>query len=193
MIEYKEIFWVISVILTLVWYYIYIKDIYFWQNRPHFFSWFVWGLITMIIYFIQIANNPWAWSWTVLFTFCISFLIAFISLWKWTKDITFSDIVSLIFAFVTISLWFFIENKIFSLILLVLIDIFGYYPTIRKSFKNPFEENYMLYLLSIPKFWLAILALNEINLETSLYLFANLIILVFLVLVIVIWRRNKNI
>ena len=126
----------------------------------------------------------------VLFTAIISLLIAFISVFKWTKDITFWDFVSLIFAFVAISLWFFVENKLFSLVLLVLIDIFGYYPTFRKSYKNPFEENYMLYLLSIPKFGLAILALNEITLITSLYLFANFFIL-FLLVFLIVYRRKK--
>jgi len=187
--DYKNIIWIISVILTFIWYYIYIKDIFYWKNRPHFFSWFIWWIITLIIYAIQILGDSWAGSWMVLFTAIISLLIAFISVFKWTKDITFWDFVSLIFAFVAISLWFFVENKLFSLGLLVLIDIFWYYPTFRKSYKNPFEENYMLYLLSIPKFGLAILALNEITLITSLYLFANFFIL-FLLVFLIIYRRK---
>ena len=187
--DYKNIIWIVTIILTFWGYYIYIKDIYFWKNKPHFFSWFIWWIITLFIYIIQISWNSWAWSWMVLITLIITFIIAFISIFKWTKDITFSDLVSLILAFVAISLWFFIEDKLFSLILLVLIDIFWYYPTFRKSYKNPFEENYMLYLLSIPKFGLAIFALNEINLITSLYLFANFGILILLVFLITFRRK----
>jgi len=190
--DYKNIIWIISVILTFIWYYLYIKDIFYWKNRPHFFSWFIWGIITLIIYTIQILQDSWAGSWMVLCTAIISLLIAVISFFKWTKDITKSDIFSLFLAIISIFLWLFIDNKLYSLILLVLIDIFWYYPTFRKSFKNPFEENYLLYLSSIPKFGLAILALNRITLLTSLYLFVNLLILIFLVFLIIYRRKYLN-
>jgi hypothetical protein len=190
LVDYKNIIWIITVVLSFLGYYIYIKDIYFWENKPHLFSWFTWWIITLFIYIIQISWDSWAWSWMVLITLIITFIIAFISIFKWTKDIIFLDLVSLILAFVAISLWFFIENKLFSLILLVLIDIFWYFPTFRKSYKNPFEENYVLYLLSIPKFGLAIFALNEITLVTSLYLFANFWILLVLVTLIIFRRKS---
>ena len=154
------------------------------------FSWFIWWIITLFIYIIQISWDSWAWSWMVLITLIITFIIAFISIFKWTKDMIFLDLISLFLAFVAISLWFFIENQLFSLILLVLIDIFWYFPTFRKSYKNPFEENYFLYLLSIPKFGLAIFALNEVTLVTSLYLFANFWILLVLVSLIIFRRKS---
>ncbi len=190
MLDYKIIIWIISVLITILWYYIYIKDIFHWKNRPHFFSWFIWGIITLFIYIIQFSWNPWAGSWVILFTLIFTFFIAILSLFRWTKDITFSDLISFSFALIAIGLWFLIADKIFALLLLVLIDIFAYYPTFRKSWKNPFEENYILYLLSIPKFWLAILALEKINLITSLYLFVNFIILFFLVFLILFKRKQ---
>jgi hypothetical protein len=192
LLDYKNIIWITTVTLSFLGYYIYIKDIYFWKNKPHLFSWFIWWIITLFIYIIQISWDSWAWSWMVLITLIITFIIAFISIFKWTKDITFLDLVSLILAFVAISLWFFIEDKLFSLIFLVLIDVFWYFPTFRKSYKNPFEENYVLYLLSIPKFGLAIFALNEITLVTSLYLFANFWILLVLVALIILRRKSLN-
>jgi hypothetical protein len=185
----KNILWLISVIITVVGYYIYIKDIFYWQNRPHFYSWFVCSLTTIIIYFIQIWNNSWAWTWAVLFTALIWFLIAGISVFRWTKDITKSDTVSLILAFFAIWLWLINENPLYALILLVAIDIFWYYPTFRKSIVNPFEENYVMYALSIFKFWIAVLALNQITLESSLYLISNFIILFFLVALIFFGRK----
>jgi len=186
----KEIIGIISVLITFIGYYIYIKDIFYWQNKPHFFSWLVWGVITMIIYFIQVQDNSGAGSWVALFSGLISLLIAWISIFKWTKDITFSDKVSLFLAFIAIWLYVFNENPFWALILAVSIDIFGYYPTFRKSFKSPFEENYTMYALSILKFGLAIFALNIITFENSLYLTSNFIILFFLVAVIVLRRKN---
>ena len=185
----KLIFWIISAIITIIGYYIYIKDIYFWENKPHFYSWFVWWLITIIIYIIQIQHNSWNGSWVALISWIMSFVIAWISIKKWTKDITFSDTISLFLAIISIWLWFITDNALYSVILLVAIDIFWYYPTFRKSIVNPYEENYMLYLLSIFKFWIAIFALNVITMETSLYLFANVIILFFLVWTILFLRK----
>jgi len=112
----KNIIWIISVILTIVWYFFYIKDIYFWNNKPHFFSWFIWWIITLFIYLIQISNNSWAWSWMVLISIIMTFFIAFISMKKWIKYITFSDKISLFLAIIAICLWFFVDDKIFSLI-----------------------------------------------------------------------------
>jgi len=185
----KILFWIISALITIVGYYIYIKDIFYWQNKPHIYTWLVWWVITVIIYVIQVQNDSWAGSWVALISWIMSLVIAFIAIFRWTKDITFSDTISLVLAIISILLWILNKNALFALILLVAIDIFGYYPTFRKSIVNPFEENYMLYLLSIFKFWLAIFALNTINMENSLYLISNFIILFFLVWTIVFSRK----
>jgi len=185
----KILFWIISVALTIIGYYIYIKDIYYWQNKPHFYSWFVWWIITSILYIIQIQHWWWAGAWVALISWIMSFVIAIIAFTKWTKDITKSDTISLILAFISIWLWIGRENVLYSVLLLVAIDIFWYYPTFRKSIVNPYEENYMLYLISIFKFWIAIFALNTITIETSLYLAANVIILFFLAWTIIFLRN----
>ena len=186
----KLFYWIVSIILTFIWYYVYIKDIFYGKNKPHFFSWLIWWLITIVIYLLQLQDNPWAGAWVALFSWIISLIIAIISIFKWTKDINFKDKISLFLALFAIWIWIFIpSSSIVSCIILVLIDIFGYYPTFRKSYKNPFEENYILYFLSIFKFWIAILALNTITIKTSLYLIANFIILFFLVFMII-YRRK---
>ena len=185
----KLLFWIISVALTLIGYYVYIKDIYYGQNKPHFHSWFVWGIITAILYVIQVKHWWWAGAWVAWVSWVMSFVIAIMALHRWTKDITKSDTVSLMLAFISIWLWFFTDNVLYSVLLLVAIDIFWYYPTFRKSIVNPYEENYMLYLISIFKYWIAIFALDTITIETSLYLVANAIILFFLVWTIIFLRN----
>ena len=191
LLDEKLLFWIISVALTLIGYYVYIKDIYYGQNKPHFYSWLVWWIITTILYIIQVKNWWWAGSWVALISWIISFIIAIIALKKWTKDITKSDTISLILSFISIWIWIGTENALYSVLLLVAIDIFWYYPTFRKSIVNPYEENYMLYLISIFKFWIAIFALDTITIETSLYLVVNVIILFLLVWTIVFLRNLR--
>jgi hypothetical protein len=96
----KNIYWIISIVITFVWYYIYIKDIFYWENKPHFYSWIVWWIITMIIYFIQVKSNSGAGSWVTLFSWIMSLFIAIISFFRFRNNITTSDTVSLILAFV---------------------------------------------------------------------------------------------
>ena len=185
LLNYKLLFWIISVIITLIGYYIYIKDIYFWQNKPHFYSWLVWGIITIMIYIIQVEHNSWSGSWVALITGIMWFIIAIISLKKGTKDIIISDIITLLLALLWILLRYYLELSIYSVILFVLIDVFLYYKIFIKSIFNYSTENYKVYLLPILKYLFAIFALNTITLETSLYLMTNTFLLLSLVLTIV--------
>lgn len=53
MLELKEIIGMITVILGIVGYIPYLRDVLRGKTKPHVYTWFVWGLITLIIFALQ--------------------------------------------------------------------------------------------------------------------------------------------
>jgi hypothetical protein len=74
-------------------------------------------------------------------------------------------------------------------ILITLIDIIAYYPTIRKSWHKPHEEALLSYTIGSVKFFLSVVALSNFTIITMLYPVA--IILANTALIsLCLWRRK---
>ena len=85
------------------------------------------------------------------------------------KNITTSDWVSFIGALAAIPLWYVTKEPLWSVILVVVIDAVGFYPTFRKSYFKPHEELAFMYGLDIGKFVLSILAMETYSATAVLY------------------------
>ena len=155
--------------LTLIGYYAYIKDMYLGKTTPHFFSWFIWGLLTSIVFFIQYSEGGGIGTWVTATTGIITLLIAFFALGNKNNNIVRSDWVSFSLALFALPLWFFTENPLYSLLLIIGIDALGYIPTIRKSWNNPYSETLIHHFLSGVKFIPAIFTLEHFSFVTSAY------------------------
>lgn len=53
----KEFISTIAVILTFVGYAPYIKDTLKGKTKPHVYTWFIWGLVTLIAYGLQVTGG----------------------------------------------------------------------------------------------------------------------------------------
>lgn len=188
-LDYKIISSLLWIIITIVWYFYYIKEIYKWENKPHLYSWLIWWTVLSIGFAIQLFNNWWYWSYVTLFEafFCLS--IVFISLKKWEKNITKWDKMSLIGAFIAIFFWLVLDQPIISVILIILIDFFWFLPTFRKSYIKPFEESISAYIAWAILFTLAIIWLQEYSFLTYAYPLAIIIFDSALVIMILIRRK----
>jgi len=164
--DIKYLFLVLSGIFTFFSYFIYFRSIIKWESKPHVISWFIWGLISFVIFSIQIYDNAWIWAFNIWFVAFLCFLIAFISLKKWSTKINKSDYISLAFWVLSIILWIFSNNPFFSVILLILVDIFWFIPTILKSIKKPFEETEVAYFLAWEWYLMSIFAMENISFLT---------------------------
>jgi len=98
------------------------------------------------------------WLWDLLL-FIFSFK-------NGTKNIKSTDIVSLILAMIAIILWLVINQPIWSIILIVTIDIFSFAPTFVKSWNKPQEETLITWFLNIIRQIFILLSINEINFVT---------------------------
>lgn len=180
----KYLFLVLSGIATFFSYFIYFRSIIKWESKPHVISWFIWWLISFVIFSIQIYDNAWIWAFNIWFVAFLCFLIALISLKKWSTKINKADYISLAFWVLSIILWIFSNNPFFSVILLILVDIFWFIPTILKSIKNPFEETEIAYFLAWGWYLMSIFAMENISFLTVWFVIVSCFFNLFLASII---------
>ncbi len=166
----KEILAVIGVILTFIGYGAYIYSIYRGETRPHPFSWFIWGLLTVIAFFAQVADNAGPGAWITGVSAVITFIIAAIGYVKRSDiKITRNDWITFIAAIGAIPLWLITETPLYSVILITIIDAIAFYPTFYKSWYKPNQELVFEYILAGLKYGLSIIALSHYSVITTLY------------------------
>ena len=135
----KEIVGVTAIILAFVAYVPYVRDIIKGKTKPHVYSWFVWGLAGLIIFALQILGGAGIGAYVTLSAALISLLVFVLGLRNGKKDITKLDTIFFITALLSLSFWIFANQPVVSVILLTAVDIFGFLPTVRKSWNKPFE------------------------------------------------------
>lgn len=189
MIFNEEFFGILSVIISLSAAFIYLRSIFLGKTKPHFCTHFVWALSSLIVCLAQVHEEAGPGAWVTMINtvfFCSTTLL---SLKYGERSVTRGDHVSLTFSLIAIIPWVLTNNPLWSVILITLIDVVAYYPTLRKSWTKPTEENLTTYGLSGVEYGLSIPAMQVTNLTTVLYPLAIIgsnIVLICLCLI----RRN---
>lgn len=190
--DFKILIAGVSIIMTLVGYFFYFKDIFAGKTKPHAFTWLVWASLTAIAFAGQLSDNGGPGAYVTGVTAAVSFIIFGLAVKKGEKDITKSDKLNLLGAAAALALWFVTSDPVWSVILISIVDFLGFMPTIRKSYRKPHEETLIAYVLAGLKFVLAIIALDNYSLVTWLYpaslVFANL----FFVILLIVWRKRPT-
>jgi len=159
----------IAAFLGVVGYIPYFRDIMRGGTKPHAFSWVIWGLMTMVIYFAQAGNNGSAGSWVTLITGLACFVVAYLGWKKGRENIIRQDWYLLAAAVIGAALWPITSDPIWSVLLITVIDAVAYVPTIRKTYNNPHQESLSIYYVTVIKFAIGVVALDNISLTTALY------------------------
>lgn len=135
--------------------------------------------------------GPGAWATMVSAASCA--LITLLALRQGDKDITASDIRILIAALIAIPLWIITDNPLTAIIIVTIVDLMGYVPTLRKSYANPKEEMPMHYIITNVKHIFSFFAMHAYSLTTLLYPAALFVANTILVIAIYVWRaRHKS-
>ena len=169
MLDYKDILGGSAVVIAYIGYALYFRDLLKGTTKPHAFSWLIWGILTGIGFAAQLVEHGGPGAWVTgadMFACGVIFVYA---LKKGDRHFVRFDWISLFGAFVALLLWWFTHDPTFSVVLITIIDIFGYLPTFRKGFYRPYEETATTYACSSLKFWVALMALQTFSLATWLY------------------------
>lgn len=180
-----------AVVLTVVAYVPYIGAIRAKAVKPHFFSWLIWSLTTVIVFFAQMAAEGGAGAWSTGMSAAITLYVAWLALvLRSDFSNTTADWGFLIAAMLSLPVWFFTDDPLWSVVILTVVDAFGFGPTLRKAWHKPQEESMQFYLLFGARSLLSVAALESRTLTTVLFPVAMVVACV-LVSVLLWWRRRQ--
>lgn len=171
----KELLGAIAVVLTILGYIPYIRDTLKGKTTPHVYTWFLWSLVSYIAFALQISDKAGPGAYLTFTAATVTLIISILGLRQGKRDITFSDTVFLILALIALVLWLFAKQPTASIILVSIVDVLAFVPTIRKSWKKPQEETLSSYATNTVRFAIGIAALERYTLVSSLYPFIWLV------------------
>jgi hypothetical protein len=167
---YKELLAAAAIVLTFAMFLPYIRSIRAGRTKPHAFSWIVWGLATLVVFFAQLADRGGSGAWPIGLSGVITGYIAVLA-YRARADtsITKVDWVFLAIALAALPCWFLTSNPLVAVVLLTAMDLAGFAPTFRFAFLHPHEEHIGFYSLGALRNALAIGALEHYSLTTVLF------------------------
>ena len=180
--DVKLVFALIGTALTIAAYFPYLRGIYLGDTKPHAYTWLIWCLTvgTATAGMLVGGSGLFAAGPFIIGTILV-FCVFLLSLKFGTRNITVSDTVVLLLALSAIIIWWQLDSPLLGVLMATGIDAFGYAPTYRKLWHEPWSERVSAWVLFAVSPAFAILALHEYNVLTVLYaamtVLANLILI----------------
>lgn len=166
----KEILSFIAIGLTLVGFYPYIRAIAKGTTKPHVFSWVIWGLSTLVVFFAQLADHGGVGAWPTGISAVITFYVAYLAFARRADvHITKTDWTYFLIAIAALPVWYFTSNPLWAVVILTTIDILGSLPTFRKVYHDPFSEDIPFYFIMCIRSAVSIFALEYFSWTTILF------------------------
>jgi hypothetical protein len=190
--DFKIFIGLISVILVLVGYVPYIIDILKRKVTPHTFTFLIWSLASSITWALQVYGGAGAGAWITFVVTAVCIFIFLLCLKYGEKSITFWDVAFLLLAIFSLFLWLVVKQPVLSMIFLVLTDVLGFGPTVRKTWQKPQSETLFTWWMAGFRHGLSVLALKDINLVTALYPVVWSIINILFCLMVLIRRKSLS-
>jgi hypothetical protein len=184
----------ITILISFVGGYLYIRDTIRGITKPNRVSWFFWAVAPLIGVYISHKSGV---SIPILIsTFMAGFIPALVviasffnknSYWRTTSF----DIICGILSLAAIIIWVTTKNPFISISFAILGDLFAGIPTIIKSYKHSDSENIFPYTAGILNTIITILIIKEFSFENTG--FPIYIMLLNLVIIIGVLRNKKTI
>jgi hypothetical protein len=169
----------------------YIRDILKADTEPHVYTWFIWS-VTQAIAALAIFEGDGGLlaALSIGSGAILSFIVFLMSFKHGTKNITRFDTTTLIVALLAIVMWWKLDHPEWAVVTIATIDLLGFVPTIRKTWREPETESLLAWSLFAIGNILAFLSLNEYNIMTSFYIITMFIASAILVGIILIREKR---
>ncbi|MEK9177215.1 MAG: hypothetical protein AAB923_02870 [Patescibacteria group bacterium] len=172
--DLKLAFSIAAFVVVVVAYIPYVRDMFAGRTKPHAYTWLIWTVTLAIA-----AAGLWyggggyaAINLTAVTVFTGGIFL--LSFRYGTKNVTQGDAVLLALALVAVIPWTILKDPTFSVIMVTVIDVAGYWPSIRKSYKEPWSEYLPTWYLFTLSALFLIFALDRYNLLTMIYIGATI-------------------
>lgn len=187
----KEVFAGIAIVLTLYGFIPYLRSIFSGSTKPHVFSWVIWGSTTFVVFLAQIQSGAGVGAWPIGISGSITLLVAALAYMRRADiSITALDWSFFILAMLSLPLWYVTSDPLWTVIILTVVDILGFGPTLRKAYAMPHSESLPFYLIFTLRNLCVVLALESYSLTTVLFPAAIAVACIGLILMVVVRRRQ---
>ncbi|MFZ5483690.1 MAG: hypothetical protein ACOZB0_05600 [Pseudomonadota bacterium] len=179
--------------LTVLAYLPYIRSIIYGHTRPHVFSWLIWGLATGIAFLAVRQAQGGAGAWPIGISCLVSMLVAGLAYFK-RADITITSTDWGLFfaALAAIPVWMAAKDPLWAVMLITLIELLGFGPTMRKTWLRPHSESMGFLVIVIVRNALIITALGQHTVTTMLFPAAAALACLLLVAIMLIRRPHVS-
>ena len=166
--DYHTLFGTLSVLIGILGYVPYYRDMFRGTTKPHPFTYLIWGVLAAVTLVAQLVEGagPGAWA-TAIPVFTGLSIAIFAFFWR-ERGITRMDWVCLVGALMAMGIWRLTSEPLYAVLVVIAIDILAKIPTFRKSYSKPDEETALSYGIGAIRSIVALPALISINLVTVL-------------------------
>ncbi len=187
---YKEVLSVLAIVITIYAFIPYIMQIIMNKVTAHVFSWVIWGTTTSIVFLAQMQDSGGAGAWPIGISGLITVATAILAFIK-RGDLTLTkmDWIFFLIALSSIPFWYFTSDPLWAVVVLTIVDLLGFGPTLRKAFDFPHQESIHFFFLFVLRNGIATLALENYSLTTMLFPVATGIACVLLIGIILTRRE----
>ncbi|MFY9270540.1 MAG: hypothetical protein WAO55_12435 [Candidatus Manganitrophaceae bacterium] len=167
---YKEILSAVAIVLTFAAFVPYIRTIISGTTKPHVFSWVIWGTTTLVVFLAQLEGKGGVGAWPIGVSGSITIFVAFVAYVK-RADITITKTDWLFFASAmsSLPLWYLTSDPLWTVVVLTIVDVLGFGPTVRKVYRFPHSESMLFFSLFAARNLLVIMALEDYSVTTVLF------------------------
>lgn len=144
----RNLFIVLSSIVTVSATIPYIIDILKKKTKPRVVSWFIWTILAGISAAASFSDKQYAAFVLALSTGVECLLVVLLGLKYGEKDIKAFDITCLAGAIVALVLWYIFNSPAIAIIAGIIIDLIGSLPTLKHAWQKPDEETWATFALS---------------------------------------------
>lgn len=180
MIGYKEVFALVAAGLAIYANWGYLRDVLKEKIKPHPYTWAIWSIVSAVVFFGQLQKGAGIGVVPTFFAEVFTILIFFFSLKHGFKNIRKIDHFFLLLAILGLLPWYFTKDPTISVVIVTIIDLVAFLPTIAKSWTKPQTENHNFFEINIIRHILSLASLQTYNIATffhsSVMIFANALI-----------------
>jgi hypothetical protein len=192
--DIKIILGATAALLALFSSYLYIRDIFRGNTKPHTYTWLIWAIVTVIAFLGQWVSGggPGSWATGVAAIVTIVTFILALNPKYGNRDITTFDKICLVLAIISILPWLLTKSVLWSVLLATFIDLIAFFPTMRKTWHAPMSESLgSMYVDSI-KHALSTISMGRYSLITLIYPIAVLLTKFVIIGEIIFLRKFKK-
>lgn len=187
---FKELLGAVAIGLTFIAFLPYIRSILQNKTKPHVFSWIIWGSVTFVVFLAQLADKGGAGAWPIGVSGMITIYVAFLAYMKKSdSSVTRIDWIFLTIALASLPIWYLTSDPLWAVVILTVVDLMGFGPTLRKAYFYPYDEQLVFYVIITLRNLVSIMALAHYSVTTIL--FPAMTAAGCLVLIIVVFYRRR--